>query len=314
MLKSFKIREPQTFVRAVLGVLLAANLIAAGLVLFPPGGSAEDLERQRASLLAGRFRRLPREALRLATQAVSHWPVSDEKIGFDYKLKRFLEGCQMPALRAHAYWGGTFGDTDKQRLVRAALPGALASLLDQHPGFDQTQGDGLSTYLGFDQKYYLPDDILTKVDRMSMAHALEVRPPYLDHRIVEFANSLPAHLKIDGSRQKVLLKSLMRGKLPPKVLSRKKIGFDIPAHEWFRGPLRGVLEDAIEYAGSEHAGFFRMAEIEALAKSHLERRANVGYHLWGLMILFLWMKKWGIQSGTLAEPASRKMENAFHSI
>ncbi len=264
---------------------------------------------QRASLLAGRFRRLPHAVLRIASRLVRSWPVSDEKIGFEYKLKRFLEGCQMPALRAHAFWGGTFSDSEKQRLVKPALPDAFASLLAQLPARED-----LSTYLSFDQKYYLPDDILTKVDRMSMAHALEVRPPFLDHRIVEFANSLPGHLKIDGYRQKVLLKTLMRGKLPPRILTRKKIGFDIPAHEWFRGPLRPLLREAMDYARAEHNGFFRMVEIEALVRAHLERRANLGYHLWGLMILFFWMKKWGIQTGALAEPASRKMEDAFHSI
>jgi asparagine synthase (glutamine-hydrolysing) len=272
---------------------------------------------QRASLLARRMRRIPGPALKLALRAARCWPVSDEKIGFEYKLKRFLEGCQMPALRAHVYWGGTFSDSEKQRLVKPALPGALAAILDQSvSGLNQPAAavEGLSTFLAFDQRYYLPDDILTKVDRMSMAHALEVRPPFLDHRIVEFANSLPGHLKIDGSRQKVLLKTLMRGKLPPQILTRKKIGFDIPAHEWFRGPLRPLLREAIDYARSEHAGFFRMVEIEALVRAHLERRANLGYHLWGLMILFFWMKKWGIQTGALAEPASRKMENAFHSI
>ena len=73
---------------------------------------------------------------------------------------------------------------------------------------------------------------------MSMAHSVEVRPPFLDHRIVEFAATLPPALKIRGSRQKFLLKELMKDKLPPAVLQRKKIGFDIPAHEWLRGPLR----------------------------------------------------------------------------
>ena len=90
----------------------------------------------------------------------------------------------------------------------------------------------------FDQSYYLPDDILYKCDRMSMAHSLEVRPPFLDHRIVEFAASLPERLKIRGSRQKYLLRELMRDKLPASVLHRKKEGFDIPAHEWLRGVLR----------------------------------------------------------------------------
>ena len=71
----------------------------------------------------------------------------------------------------------------------------------------------LQAYLWFDQKYFLPDNILTKVDHTSMAHAVEVRPPFLDHRIVEFASSLPASMKIQGSRQKVILRNLMRGKL-----------------------------------------------------------------------------------------------------
>ena len=83
-------------------------------------------------------------------------------------------------------------------------------------------GDDLQAYLWFDQKYFLPDNILTKVDHTSMAHAVEVRPPFLDHRIVEFANSLPASLKIQGSRQKVILRNLMRGKLSPAILQQKE--------------------------------------------------------------------------------------------
>ncbi len=83
-------------------------------------------------------------------------------------------------------------------------------------------GDDLQAYLRFDQKYFLPDNILTKVDHTSMAHAVEVRPPFLDHRIVEFASSLPASLKIQGSRQKVILRNLMRGKLAPAILQQKE--------------------------------------------------------------------------------------------
>jgi asparagine synthase (glutamine-hydrolysing) len=266
---------------------------------------------QRASLLARRFRRLPEVVLRCAAQCANRWPVSDEKISFEYKLKRFLEGCRMPAARAHAFWGGTFSDREKQLLVRTQLPGAFHSTLDRL----SEAGDTLAAYLWFDQKYYLPDDVLTKVDRMSMAHSLEVRPPFLDHRLVEFANSLPARLKIDGARQKVVLKNLVRNKLPGEILSRRKEGFDIPAHDWLRGPLRPLLLAAVEFARAEHAGLFRMARIDALVEAHLERRANLGYHLWGLVILFLWMKQWRIQTAPLAEPARRrKMESVFDSI
>jgi asparagine synthase (glutamine-hydrolysing) len=164
--------------------------------------------------------------------------------------------------------------------------------------------DGLHPYLEFDQQYYLADDILVKSDRMSMAHAVEVRPPFLDHRIIEFAATLPDTLKMRGSRQKLLLKELMKDKLPPSILKRKKVGFDIPAHEWLRGSLRPLLVDTLKEGLSEHADLFRADTIENYLRLHLERRANLGYHLWGLMILFLWMKQWRIQS-TLA--STRKL-------
>src|SRR5580704_4584659 len=113
-----------------------------------------------------------------------------------------------------------------------------------------------------------------------MAHAIEVRPPFLDHRIVEFAASLPASLKIQGSRQKVILRNLMRNKLVPEILNRKKIGFDIPTHDWFRGPLRPLLEEAVAFASAEHSDFFNVPGIESYVQAHFDRRANLGYHLW----------------------------------
>jgi len=97
---------------------------------------------------------------------------------------------------------------------------------------------------------------------MSMAHSLEARPPFLDHRIVEFAASLPAALKIRGSRQKFLLKELMQKQLPPSVLQRKKAGLDIPTHEWLRGPLRTLLLDTLASGASDHGGMFRADAME----------------------------------------------------
>src|ERR1035437_9763099 len=162
------------------------------------------------------MRRLPSAAVQLALDGVRRWPVSNEKISFEYKLKRFLEGCLMPADRAHVYWNGAFSDAGKHSLLRPAVPGALDGILGELRELCLA-GDDLPPYLWFDQRYYLPDDILTKVDRISMAHAVEVRPPFLDHRIVEFASSLPASLKIQGGRQKVILRNLMRNKLAPAI-------------------------------------------------------------------------------------------------
>ena len=267
----------------------------------------------RANRLARTARRWPRSALRLALTGLSRWPVSDEKISFEYKLKRFLEGCLMPADRAHVHWNGTFSDAQKDSLLSMASPGTLHRTLRELREFS-SNGDDLTPYLWFDQKYFLPDDILAKVDRMSMAHAVEVRPPFLDHRIVEFAASLPPSFKVRGSCQKFILKELMRGKLPTSVLRRRKIGFDIPAHEWLRGPLRSLLLDTLGTGGSEHSGVFRRSGIDETVRRHLERRANLGYHLWGLMILFLWMRRWRIQTSPLSAPSQPVTESVLTSI
>jgi asparagine synthase (glutamine-hydrolysing) len=141
---------------------------------------------------------------------------------------------------------------------------------------------------------------------MSMAHSVEVRPPFLDHRIVEFAASLPEHLKIRGRVQKVVLRELMKRKLPASTLRRKKEGFDFPAHEWLRGPLRSLLLDTLSANGGTD-GLFRRDVLDRCVQQHLNRRANLGYHLWGLMLLLLWMKRWRIQTTQTADrpvPAS----------
>ncbi len=303
-----------------LPVWFLSKLTKASATVALSGEGADELFggylMQRASLLAGAVRRFPPPVLRAMLAIAQRWPVSNDKIGFEYKLKRFLEGCGMPAARAHVHWSGTFDDTERRSLIQPVLPLALDSVLSELAsslGKPGSGGEHLAAFLRFDQKYFLPDNILTKVDHTSMAHAIEVRPPFLDHRIVEFASSLPARLKIQGSRQKVILRNLMRGKLSPAILNRAKIGFDIPTHDWFRGPLRPLLEEAIAFASTEHGDFFRISKMQADVRAHLDRRANLGYHLWGLMTLFFWMKKWGIQTRTQAGAARETMEKAFIS-
>jgi asparagine synthase (glutamine-hydrolysing) len=266
----------------------------------------------RADVLAARARWMPSAALRLGLSALRHWPVSDEKISLEYKMKRFVEGCLMPPERAHIFWNGTFADGDKRSLIQRPLPQSLATLLGELRE-RLSEADDVSPYLWFDQRYYLPDDILMKVDRMSMAHALEVRPPFLDHRIVEFAASLPSSFKIRGSEQKVILKRLMKGKLPDSILTRKKIGFDIPVHDWFRGPLRGFLLETLAQGTAAHGELFRKDAIDGVVRKHLERKENLGYNLWGLMILFLWMRKWRIQTTPMYEPRPSLTESVLTS-
>ncbi len=244
----------------------------------------------RADRYARMARAVPALLRRAAASAARLWPVSDDKISFEYKLKRFLEGSLLPPEEAHVFWNGTFSAAELRAFFLKADPEPMRRLLGDVP-----PGGGLDRFLLFDQRYYLPDDILYKVDRMSMAHSMEVRPPFLDHRIVEFAAALPEAYKVRGSELKFILRELMKGKLPRSILYRKKSGFDIPAHDWFRGLLKPLLLDTVTEAAVEQTGLFRWQGIQAIIRDHLERRANLGYHLWGLLILFLWMKRWNIR-------------------
>jgi asparagine synthase (glutamine-hydrolysing) len=251
----------------------------------------------RADHLARYARLLSEAARRSLLSALRYWPVSDDKISFEYKMKRFLEGSLLSPDEAHVYWNGSFSRAQQEDLLMKTNHTRVQDLFECD--LPAGNGDGnLSRFLAFDQRYYLTDDLLQKVDRMSMAHSLEVRPPYLDHRIIEFAASLPDRFKISGRGTKVILKRLMRSKLPSSVLRRSKTGLDIPTHDWLRGPLRPYLEDTLSPEGVKQNGVFRPDTIERLKNDHMERRANLGYHLWGLMILFLWMKQWNIQSAS----------------
>ena len=233
-----------------------------------------------ADKYAGWMRHVPRPLRAAGLTLANLLPVSDEKISFEYKAKRFLTGSLLDPLEAHLYWNGTFTAQERARL----LAPEWHSRQHAPPNYQ--------SFLELDQHWYLPDDILNKCDRMSMAHSLEVRPPLLDHRIVEFAARLPEHYKVNGGKLKFVLKELLRGKIPDPVLTRKKEGFDIPAHDWFRTALKPLLHDTLTPQAIREMGIFRPGAVEAVLQAHDRREANYGYHLWGLLMLFLWKKQW----------------------
>ena len=263
----------------------------------------------QADRYAAVARSLPRRARSGLLSLLRHWPVSNDKISLEYKTKRFLEGSLLPADEAHTYWNGSFSAAQQHELLRTCNGSTVRDLFDANLPYADEAGS-LNRYLAFDQRYYLPDDILQKVDRMSMAHSVEIRPPFLDHRIVEFAAGLPPEMKISGKRQKVILKRLMTGTLPDAVLRRPKTGLDIPTHDWLRGALRPLLLDTLNAQAIDETQLFRRERIEFLIQEHMERRANLGYHLWGLLILFLWIKQWNIQSAPRLEFSQKSLATA----
>ena len=277
------------------------------------GDGADELFGGYNTYLADRyaraFRRLPHGVRRLAARLADFLPATDEKIGIDYKITRFLNGSLLDPVQAHLFWNGTFANGEKRRL-RAGFDGCGPDALEQlqFPG----HGVGyLNQFMWLDQLYYLPDDILYKCDRMSMAHSLEVRPPFLDHRLVEFAATLPERFKIRGGRLKFVLRELMKDRLPRAVLTRRKEGFDMPAHHWLRTVLRPLLVETLSERNVRESGVFSWEAVNGAVRAHLDRRANLGYHLWGLLILFLWMRRWGIEPPSPAEGLREIPDTAF---
>jgi asparagine synthase (glutamine-hydrolysing) len=148
--------------------------------------------------------------------------------------------------------------------------------------------DPLARLLYLDFKTWLTDDCLVKVDRMSMAHSLEVRCPLLDHRLVEFAARVPSRLKLAGGRTKVLLREVAARRLPAEILSRPKRGFAPPVSRWLRQDLRGLSRDLLLGSDSFSRDLFERGALERLLADHEARRLEAGWAIWTLLMLEVW--------------------------
>ena len=137
---------------------------------------------------------------------------------------------------------------------------------------------------------YLPLDILTKVDRMTMAHSIEARPPLLDHRLVEFAARIPSHMRLRENTTKYLLKQAMRGVLPDEIIDRKKQGFAVPLARWFRGELLGFARDILLSDTCRQRGIFDVGYVERLLRLN-QRGRDLDLHLWTILSFELWCRR-----------------------
>ncbi len=226
-----------------------------------------------------------------ADRLLTRIPPSPRKKGPVNLAKRFAEGAARPSDLEHARWW-VFWDLSQRR---ALIAGELAEALRGRDCFAHYRGlldqardrgfAGLAARLHSDLSGYLPDDILTKVDRMSMAVSLEARVPFLDHRFVEFAMALPDAWKLGARQPKWILREAMRGLLPPETIRKGKEGFSIPMKNWLRGPLRPLMDDLLE--GVLQRGWFDGREGAVLRRQHLNGLHNHAHRLWCLMSLEL---------------------------
>ncbi len=239
------------------------------------------------------YRLLPASVRQKGLPALTDWvPPQSAKKGLINKVKRFVEGGALPASLQHTRWMMFMKDADKAQLyqpdLQASLNGCTVTALLESQFQRAFRLDPLAQQQYVDIKTYLVDNILTKVDRMSMAASIEARVPLLDHRIVEFALSLPAHYKLHRGRTKQILQRAMRGKLPGEVLSRPKQGFSIPLKHWLRGPLQPLMTDLLSNDCVRRRGYFEPQTVSRWISEHLQGRANHSHRLWALMVFELW--------------------------
>ena len=220
-------------------------------------------------------------------------PPTEKKKGLVNKVKRFSAGAATaPSDLGHYRWMVYLGARDKVSLYRAGLSEALRSNDVYAPVRDALgrfgQDDLLNRQLYADLSLYLADDILVKVDRMSMATSLETRAPFLDGDLMELAFSMPGHLKIRNGERKWILKQAMKDVLPDTILNRKKECCSIPMKNWLRRELQPLMRDLLARERVASRGLFDPVVVERLMNEHTEGRENHAHTLFPLMVFERW--------------------------
>jgi asparagine synthase (glutamine-hydrolysing) len=237
------------------------------------------------------YARLPL-SLRNGVQALADYvPASTGYMSASFRLKAFVAGAGLPSRYRHQAWLGSFTPNRIDELLRPAWRGDDA-YADIDAFSRETTAQGLDWTLRYYLRFYLCDDILTKVDRASMAASLEVRSPFLDTELVEWIARLPFRMKMRGLTRKWLLRRALQGIVPDEVLHRRKHGFNLPIAAWFRGPLRPMLEDLLSPDSLDQGGIFEPEPVRRLMDDHFEKRSDNRKQLWTLAMFELWRRRW----------------------
>ena len=212
------------------------------------------------------------------------------------RLKNRLERICQPF--SHTYMGRIcyFGPEEKEEFYTSGFRDEVKSndSLDLLVHWFETvkASELLDQLLDIDTRSYLPDDLLVKVDRATMAHGLEARSPLLVHHLVEFCAALPVEYKVRSGQTKYLLKAVMKDRLPPSIIQRPKMGFGVPIDKWFKGECRGLVEDTLLSSRSLQRGYFEPAQIRRLVMEQRAGRASYGSRAYALLMLELWHQEY----------------------
>ena len=228
----------------------------------------------------------------LASPLVEALPSSDAKVSLEYKAKRFVRGARLPALERHHAWKEIFPASTRASLLGERETGwdPVDLLRDRYA---ETEGaEQLARLQDLDLGVYLVDDLLVKTDRSSMAHSLELRVPFLDQRVAEFALGLATPLKVRGFSKKRLLRRALAPLVPKEILGGPKQGFSIPLAAWLRGPLEPFARETLSVAAIERQGCLDPGVVTTILDRHCSGEEDLSRQLWGLMSFTLWFDRY----------------------
>lgn len=257
---------------------------------------AAGYETYTADLIARWFTWLPQFVIRWLKFVGNNMPVTSEKYPLQMKFNRFIHGLHHSEAISHLSWRSIFQYDEIPSLLSPEFfrNETLQTIQQNFINLFQTYPDCdlVTKALFSDTTFYLPHDMLIKVDRMSMAHSLEVRLPFLDYRIVEFFFNLPSKYKLHRLFQKkYLLKKAMAPLLPATIVKRSKAGFNVPISDWFRTNMREYTADILYSKDTKAIPFINWEFAHKTLDDHLKRRADNGYKLWSVLIYIHWYKK-----------------------
>ncbi len=283
---------------SVVPTYLLARFMRREVTVALGGDGGDELFAGYDTFLAERFAslygRVPAPLRAALRRLVHRLPTSHVNMSLDFKLKKATEDFEGdPRYRAER-WLSAFSDAARHELAHAlpdGLEGRMYEDIDRYYGeMDSHEPYDALGYLY--ERMYLMDQVMVKVDRATMAHALEARAPFLDTRVVDLANHLPSSWKLHGLTRKYLLKKLMEGKLPHSIIYRKKKGFGMPVGSWLRGDLAPLLTDLLGPRSLARMGFFDPAYVARLMGEHRQGTADHRKKLWTLLVFALWWRRW----------------------
>ncbi|HEY1892341.1 MAG TPA: asparagine synthase (glutamine-hydrolyzing) [Steroidobacteraceae bacterium] len=280
---------------SVFPTLLVARMARRRVTVALGGDGGDELfggyDTYRADRLSARLLDWQPALMRAAAEWLARGlPLGKGKRGLANQVRRFLEGARLPSDWQHLRWMVFLRDEQRARLYtrefRAQVTGATEGLV--RALLEDGGSDRLATQMRCDLRLYLPENILAKVDAMSMATSLEARVPYLDNEVIDLALAIPSALKVRGGERKWILKRAFAGALPEAILRRGKEGFSMPMKHWLAHEWNGLMHELLSPRSLAADGLFDARYVGQLMREHEGGAHNHSHLLWALMVFQLW--------------------------